>query len=412
MSVIFLPVKLTVESFGKEAQQNLIINPLPKNLPIVDYKLQNVFITLKDTLEPNTTYSINFGNAIKDVNEGNIAKNKTYVFSTGKTIDNNSIKGKVILAKDGKIDSTLIVVLHPNLNDTAVLKLRPRYIAKVDGQGKFKFNFLPNKPFNLFVLPNDYSKKYDDTTKLFGFLNESIVASDTTKPYTIYAYREAEPAEPKQAPRQEEGGKTKTEDKRLKLATSLVNSRFDILDSALQITFNRKIIIKNIDSILLLDTNYKKVNGFSFSIDSLGKTISIKNKFDLNTNYILLIGKGAIADTTGITLSKTDTIKFASFKEPDYGNIKLRINTTSTNAVLQIVKDGKLQISIPITSKEINRKLFKPGEYELQVLIDENNNGIWDAGNYKQKKQPEKVLPIKNKLMVKANWDNEMDLSW
>ncbi len=407
-------ITLTFDEFveAKEIQQNLVVNPLPKNQPLVDYKLQNVFITLKDSLEPNTTYNINFGNAIRDVNEGNIAKNKTYVFSTGKTIDNNSIKGKVILAKDGKVDSTLIVVLHPNLSDTAVLKLKPRYLAKVDGQGKFVFNNLPSQRFNLYVLPNDYSKKYDDSTKLFGFLNEPVTANDTTKPSIVYAYREAEPTEPKQTQRQEEGGKTKSEDKRLKLTVNLINNRFDILDSSLQITFNRKIIIKNTDSILLLDTNYKQLKNYTLNLDTLSKTITIKNKFDLATNYILMIGKNAVADTTGITLTKTDTLKFTSFKEADYGNIKLRINTTTTNAVLQIVKDGKLQMSIPANSKEIKRKIFKPGEYDLQVLIDENNNGVWDAGNYKLKKQPEKVLPIKSKLMVKANWDNEMDVSW
>ncbi len=397
---------------AREIQQNLVVNPLPTILPVVDFKLKNVTVLLKDSLEPNTTYSINFGSAIKDVNEGNIAKNKTYVFSTGKTIDNSSIKGKVIVAKDGKVDSTLVVVLHPNLADSAVVKLRPKYLTKLDGQGNFLFNNLPKKTFNVFVLPNDYSKKYDDSTKLFGFLNEAVLASDTSKNVTLFAYREIEPTEQKQAPKQEESGKKNKEDNRLKLTTSLINNRFDVLDSALQITFNRKIILKNKEAIVLLDTNYKKLNDYSLSIDSLSKTISIKNKFELATNYILIINKESVADTNAVTLLKSDTIKFSSFKESDYGNIKLRISTIPVNAVLQVVKDGKVQVAYPITSKEIKRKLFKPGEYELQVLLDENNNGIWDAGNYKQKKQPEKVLPIKTKMIVKANWDNEMDVNW
>ncbi|MFX6759384.1 Ig-like domain-containing protein, partial [Acinetobacter baumannii] len=83
----------------KDAQQQLIVSPNPKQSPIVDYKLKNVTIKLRDSLEPNTTYSLNFGNAVKDVNEGNVAKNFTYVFSTGNTIDNNSFSGKVILAE-------------------------------------------------------------------------------------------------------------------------------------------------------------------------------------------------------------------------------------------------------------------------------------------------------------------------
>lgn len=396
---------------AKEIQQNLLVNPLPKNQPIVDYKLHNVYVTLKDSLEPNTTYSINFGNAIKDVNEGNAATNKTYIFSTGKTIDYNSISGRVILAKDGKIDSTLIVVLHPNLNDSAVIKLKPKYLERLDGNGNFKFNNLPNTAFNIYVLPNDYSKKYDDSTKLFGFLNNNIVATDTTKNIVLYAYKEAELLQKIITQKLDESNATK-EDKRLKYTTTLLANKFDVLDTALQISFNRKIIIKSKAAVTLFDTSYNPINDYNYSLDSLGQTISLKNKFSLNTNYILLLNKDAFADTNGITLSKSDTIKLATFKEADYGNIKLRISTKTTNTVLQIVKDGKLRMSIPITSNVIKQQLFKPGEYELYILQDENNNGLWDTGNYKQKRQPEKVIPIKNKLLVKANWDNEMDISW
>ena len=396
---------------AKEVQQNLLVNPLPKNQPIVDYKLRNVFITLKDSLEPNTTYSINFGNAIKDVNEGNIATNKTYIFSTGKFIDNNSISGKVILARDGKIDSTLIVVLHPNLNDSAVIKLKPKYLARLDGKGNFKFTNLPNRAFNIYVLPNDYSKKYDDSTKLFGFLNNEIIATDTTKNILLYAYKQAEPIQKINLPKQDESKAIK-EDKRLKYTVNLVANRLDILDTALQVNFNRKIVIKSKSAITLFDTNYNQINDYTYSLDSTAQTISLKNKFSLNTNYILVLNKNDFADTTGIALTKSDTIKFATFKEADYGNIKLRVNTKSANVVLQIVKDGKLQMSIPIIAKEIKQKIFKPGEYELFILQDENNNGIWDTGNYKKKQQPEKVIPIKSRLVVKANWDNEMDLSW
>jgi hypothetical protein len=397
---------------ARDMQQNLLMNPLPINQPNVDYKLHNVIVTLKDSLEPNTTYSINFGNAIKDVNEGNIASNKTYIFSTGKSIDKCSINGNVILAQDGKIDSNLIVVLHSNLYDTAVIKLRPKYIAKLDGQGNFNFNNLPNALFNVFVLPNDYTKKYDDSTKMFGFLNQSIVASDTARKITIYAYKEAEPTPLKQTIKQDDGGKANKEDKRLKYAISLANNRFDILDSTLQITFNRKIILRNKDSIQLFDTNFTNLKGYDIRLDSIAKTINIKNKFALNANYILIIYKKAVADTLGITLTKADTIKFSSFKETDYGSIKLKVKNTMANAILQIVKDGKVQNSFQIKSNEIKQKLFKPGEYDLQILFDENSNGVWDAGNFYQKKQPEKVLSIKNKLIVKANWDNEMDINW
>src|SRR5688572_8083343 len=50
-------------------QQNVIVSPVPKNFPTISRKLNTVMVRLRDTLEANTTYSINFGNAVKDVNE-------------------------------------------------------------------------------------------------------------------------------------------------------------------------------------------------------------------------------------------------------------------------------------------------------------------------------------------------------
>ena len=59
----------------------MIVSPVPTNMPTVTRKLNTVTVKLRDTLEPNTTYSINFGNTIKDVNEGNQMKDFTYTFS-------------------------------------------------------------------------------------------------------------------------------------------------------------------------------------------------------------------------------------------------------------------------------------------------------------------------------------------
>jgi hypothetical protein len=66
------------------------------------------------------------------------------------------------------------VVLHENFNDTAVIKNAPEYFARVNGKGHFAFHYLPAKTFNAYVLPDDYSKRYDDSTKLFAFLDAAI----------------------------------------------------------------------------------------------------------------------------------------------------------------------------------------------------------------------------------------------
>src|ERR1700678_2542476 len=112
---------------GKDIRTELVVNPVPKVEPITDAHLQTVTIKLKDTLQPNTTYTLNFYKGIKDVDEGNILRNFTYVFSTGDHIDSGQFTGAVVLAQTGKTDSSLVVVLLKKLDDSAVFKERPRY---------------------------------------------------------------------------------------------------------------------------------------------------------------------------------------------------------------------------------------------------------------------------------------------
>jgi len=400
----------------KDAQTNLIISPVPKNFPIVDYKLKNVTLKLRDSLESNTTYSFDFGNSIKDVNEGNIAKNFMYVFSTGKIVDYNKFSGSVILAETGKFDSTLIVVLHKNLNDTAIKKIRPRYYTRVDGKGNFAFSNLPEGKFAVYVLPNDYSKKYDDSTKLFGFSDTVITISKSTPPVVIYAYEEMKP-KPKSAPANVNANKVNSgknaskEDKRLRITTNLENGLKDVLIPTLQLIFTRKLKLVDSSKIVLTDTNYHPLKDYPISLDSTKTKLSIQYNWPTETNFRLLLAKDAVTDTTGTMLTKGDTLKFATKKGTDYGSIRLRFAHPdfSKNLVLQLMQNDKIVESIPITEKEVNRKLYQPGEYDLRVLYDRNKNGIWDTGNFKEKIQPEVVHFINRKLLVKANWDNEMD---
>ncbi len=112
--------------------EKLSFSPVPNIAPVAEGRLKTVTIKFKDTLEPNTTYSIDFGDAIQDINEKNTLRDYRYVFSTGPKIDSGLIRGKVFIAENGKTDSTLIVVLHRSKDDSAVAKERPRYATRVE----------------------------------------------------------------------------------------------------------------------------------------------------------------------------------------------------------------------------------------------------------------------------------------
>ena len=392
----------------QDVQTNVLVSPFPKTNPMVDFKLKTVTVKLKDTLLPNTTYAINFGNAIRDNNEGNPFKNFTYVFSTGNTIDSLQLKGKVIIAETGKKDSTIIAMLYRNVDDSAVQKRKPDYIAKLDSSGNYTFSNLAAGRYKLYALKDgDGGKTYNSKTELFAFTNADVAISDTTPPVTLYAY--AEEKDTRKTPSLSLVKPTAA-DKRLRYTTTLSNSEQDLLTD-LSLTVNKPLKIFEPQNIILTDTNFNKIDA-TILLDSTHKIIHVKSKWKEENQYRLIVNKDAIADSTGLQLLKADTIKFKTKKEADYGNLVLRFTNLANvvHPVLQFIKGEEIVKSVPITTAIWSDKLFVPGEYELRILFDENNNGVWDAGNYTKKVQPEKAITLDKNLSIKANWDNERDI--
>jgi len=392
-----------------DIQTNLLVSPFPKTNPQVDFKLKTVTVKLKDTLLENTTYAINFGNAIRDNNEGNPFRNFTYVFSTGKTIDSLQLGGQVIIAETGKKDSTIIAMLYRNVDDSAVQKRKPNYIAKLDSSGNFKFTNLSAGSYKVYALKDgDGGKTYNSKIELFGFADSEVIVSDSTATITLYAFEEEKDIKKSTVATPAKTGAQA--DKKLKYISSLSSNVQDLLTDLL-LTVNRPLKTFDPQKIILTDTNYNKINSTN-TIDSTQKIIRISTKWKEESQYRLLVGKDAISDSTGTELSKSDTIRFTTKKNADYGSIVLRFSNLklAEHPVLQFVKDQEIYRSVAITAATWSDKLFPPGDYELRILFDSNNNGKWDRGNYSQKLQPEKAITLDTKLNIKANWDNERDV--
>ncbi|MCR5014486.1 MAG: Ig-like domain-containing protein [Bacteroidales bacterium] len=168
------------------AKQNILISPPLATSP--DFKLSNnkaVVIKFKEPLAPNTTYTINFGKAVKDFHEGNVFKDYIYSFSTGDHLDTLAVTGKVIDAANDKPVEDLMVGLYDGSRDSLFFlptTCPPDYISKTDKEGRFTIQGLPDKKFLVFALKDMNSNLfYDMPNETVAFL-DTLVAATVFKP--------------------------------------------------------------------------------------------------------------------------------------------------------------------------------------------------------------------------------------
>ena len=110
-----------------------------KKPPTFKTSKKTIIVDFKDSLQKNTTYVINFGKSIADVNEGNILNNFTYVFSTGPHIDSLSIAGNLKNSLTGENEKDATVMLLTPKQDTSIFgKKRPTVYATTDSARQFQ----------------------------------------------------------------------------------------------------------------------------------------------------------------------------------------------------------------------------------------------------------------------------------
>jgi uncharacterized protein (DUF2141 family) len=394
--------------------EKITYSPLPKINPQVEGKLKSVIIKIKDTLEPNTTYSIDFGESISDITENNKLREYRYVFSTGPRIDSGVLTGRVYLAENGSTDSTLIVVLHKNNDDSTVAKERPRYAAKLNKDGDFTFRYLAPGQYYIFALKDeDGQKKYDQDGEYIGFLDKPVIANQNEK-IILYAFAEKAIVRKgsSSAGSQTTPAPKSKDDKRLRIATNLEGGQQDILGN-LVLSFENKLASYDSAKLIFTDEAYKPIKAYTISPDSTFKKLILTHSWIENSKYNLIILKDFAKDSLGNFTTRTDTLPFQAKKESDYGSLDLKITNLDTNQhpILLLYRDVQIELNQPLLSNRYKYKLFRPGEYEVRILFDKNKNGKWDTGNYWQKLQPEKIVARKLKLTIRSNWDNELEIN-
>lgn len=174
-------IDITFDEFIKASgfAQTLISPPLEKR---PEFKINGKTLTIKwkSKLRDSTTYTINFAEDIKDVNEGNILNNFTYVFSTGDFLDSQKVSGKVTMAKDNTNADGVIVSLYPPDSINAIKRSKPFYFAKTDKSGNFKISNIKAAQYRIFALKDqNYDYLYNQPGELIGFSDSLLDLSDT-----------------------------------------------------------------------------------------------------------------------------------------------------------------------------------------------------------------------------------------
>jgi hypothetical protein len=175
-------IEITFDEFVtlENANQNMLFSPPLAEKPDIKLKDKTLVIRFKGPLADNTTYTIHFGAAIKDLHEGNQFKDYVYSFSTGDHIDTLCIKGKVLNADDKKPVEDVYVSLYAEREglDSLPTAIIPDYITKTDKDGQFLLSGLADKRYLLFALKDANNNMYfDQPNEVVAFLDTLVPAS-------------------------------------------------------------------------------------------------------------------------------------------------------------------------------------------------------------------------------------------
>lgn len=458
----------------KDLQKQLVVSPPMKNPPLITPQgTASKYINIKilDTLQPNTTYTFNFGNAVQDNNENNKLESFKYVFSTGKYIDSLTIKGSVADAfskKEVKEVSVLLYRLDSAYTDSIIYKQKPNYVTSTLDSTNFEFTNLREGKYLMLALKeqaNNYI--FNSRDDKIGFVADTItLPQDSIIKEPIRFFKEVQPYEFKRGKEVSKGkiqfgfigkqdsiyveilsdvtenyksfsqlekGKdtlnywhTPLEKDSLNFIVTNKNFKDTVtvflrknkIDS-LTVSSNAKGIL-NLKDTMFIETNNPIVS-FDASKFSLIDKDTINVPFNIEKQAINKLAvlfektpkqgyffKGLPKGITDIYETTNDSLNytFSTRGIDDYGSIVLDVKKETPHPViLQLLSRDEVQETVYLSeSKKVEFTLLDPKEYSVRAIIDENNNHVWDSGNFLLRKQPEQIIYLEAEFKLRANW--------
>ncbi len=452
----------------KNFSQQFSISPPLENKIDQLLKGKKLYLTIKDSLVENTTYTLSFGNSIVDISEGNPQTTFKYVFSTGDIIDSLSVQGYVHNALRGNPIEGVLAMLYPEgEDDSAAYLSKPRYYTTTSEDGFFSIDHIANGNYRLLVVDDkDFNFRLSGKGEKLGFL-DSLINPIADTLYYIPLFREKNNLTFVQAKQSGYGKATIYYSSELPASAEFKNAdnsplwvnftarkdTFDIwfeetdtdslliyatYENTLDTIFIRKtekekpkVILKEMNKVvtpnqfMVLECNAPVIKLdptkwiFVDNEDTIATPpikildnklqIEITLKPEFGHKYKVFLYHG-FAETFFSNYSDTLALEFIAKLERNYAYYILDLKRkTSNQYIVQLLDEkGKLLNEYLIKgSKKIEMPYLLPGKYLLRLIEDENENGVWDTGNYWQKKQPEKVIYYPDPIELRANWEIE-----
>lgn len=323
-------IEIEFDEFIKLSNEftEISVSPSMDIPPVYKAKKEKLTINFEEALLENTTYTINFGKAILDVNEGNVLKNYSYVFSTGNEIDSLSISGRVINSLTKQKIKDVTVFILPLSQDSLFGKKKPNFFTTTDTAGNFKLSNLREDNYKIYALNEQGGgdRIYNGKLEEIAFLKNPIKLNKDTNNIVLSLFKE-------------------------------IPAKFDVIDRKIEndgrisLVFNKPIIEPSVDISEPISLNSLKTVEFSNSRDSARIWLP-ELTFD-SINVVLSSSKIAL-DTVTLRRNKKDT----------YSEI-LGISDNIRNGKLKPGSDLLLRFTSPI--KSFNDKIISILEDSIPI---------------------------------------------
>ena len=154
----------------EDATNNVVVSPPQLEMPEIKGAGKKIVVELKDSLKENTTYTIDFSDAITDNNEGNPLGNYTFTFSTGAQVDTMEVSGTILDASNLEPVKGIMVGLYADLEDSAFYTKPLLRVARTDSRGRFIIRGVAKGKYRAYALQDmDGDYKYSQKGEMIAF---------------------------------------------------------------------------------------------------------------------------------------------------------------------------------------------------------------------------------------------------